>query len=207
MPRLARQQSGREARIFRQAGMALFGVITAATLATSATCGRPVAGRGDSSDCVWQKLPAEQRGALLEAYSRQGSDGLGSVQISDLTIRNVAKQCNPKQVHLEKLSAAIAGAAMRHGAQAGLIAKGVQPTRLDKTWHAAGSQRMALFAAIQNQDESPEAAKHLFSIVADLVRLAGGSADQRNPMADPVFRLYSDYFLGRALEESSETHP
>ena len=105
---------------------------------------------------------------------------------------------------MRTVSVAMAGAAMRHGAEAGLADKGVQTKRLDQAWRTADAQRNALFAAIQNPDHSPEAAKQLFGNVADLIRAAGGTIPHdQDPMNDPVFRLYADYFTGRALEEES----
>lgn len=185
----------------------LHGAAIAAALVVSAGCGRAATKDDGGSECIWQQLPGNQRDALLAAYSQQGSDGLGSVQIGDPTIRAVAKACSAKEMdpaHLRTVSVAIAGAAMRHGAEHGLAANGVRPNNLNSAWQAAGAQRTALFAAIENPDHSPEAAKQLFLTVADLTRRAGGTVPaDRNAMNDPAFRLYADYFMGRALEEKS----
>ena len=91
---------------------------------------------------------------------------------------------------------------MRHGAERGLIAAGVRVTSLHQTWRTSEKSRAALLHAIRDPDHSPEAARQLFGAVAGLVRAAGGSVPlDRNPMKDPLFRLYADYFMGRALEE------
>lgn len=185
----------------------LHGAAIAATLVAVPGCGQAATTDRGSYECAWQQLPSDQRDALLAAYAQQGSDGLGSVQISDPTIRNLAQACNAKEMdpaHLRTVSVAIAGAAMRHGAEHGLASNGVQPKILDDAWQAAGAQRTALFAAIENPDHSPEAAKQLFATIADLTRSAGGTVPaDRNAMSDPAFRLYADYFMGRALEEKS----
>ena len=185
----------------------LQGAVIAATLVAVPGCGRAATKDHGPSECAWQKLPRDRREALLAAYAQQGSDGLGSVEIGDSTIRAVANACNATDMdpaHLRTLSVAIAGAAMRHGAEHGLAANGVQARTLDHAWQGADAQRTALFAAIANPDHSPEAAKELFLTVADLTRRAGGTVPaDRNAMSDPAFRLYADYFMGRALEEKS----
>ena len=187
----------------------LTGAALAAALIVSAGCGRAATKADSGSECVWQQLPGSQRDALLAAYSQQGSDGLGSVAISDPTIRTVARVCGAKEMdpaHFRTASVAIAGAAMRHGAEHGLAGNGVQRRTLDSAWQVASTQRTALFAAIENPDHSPDAAKALFLTIADLTRRAGGTVPaDRNAMSDPTFRLYADYFTGRALEEKSSS--
>lgn len=184
----------------------LHGAAIAAILVAVPGCGR-AATKGEAPECAWQQLPGDQREALLTAYAQQGSDGLGSVQIGDPAIRTVAQACNAKEMdpaHFRTVSVAIAGAAMRHGAEHGLAADGVRIKTLDHAWRSADAQRTALFASIENPDHSPEASKQLFLTVADLTRRAGGTIPgDRNAMSDPVFRLYADYFMGRALEEKS----
>ena len=185
----------------------LHGAAIAAILVVLPGCGRAATKGGEASECAWQQLPSDRRDALLAAYSQQGSDGLGSVQIGDPVIRTVAQACDAKEMdpaHFRTASVAIAGAAMRHGAERGLAAKGVKAKTLDSAWRAADAQRTALFDSIENPDHSPEAAKQLFLTVADLTRRAGGTIPgDRNAMSDPAFRLYADYFMGRALEEKS----
>ena len=183
------------------------GLIAACTLLASASCGRAATNQSEGAECAWQKVPAEHRRALLDAYSSQGSDGLGAVQIDDSTIRMVAKACKSKDMdaaRLSMVSVAIAGAAMRHGAEQGLRAKGVHIERLDKVWRTTTVQKNALIESVRNPDRSPEGAKLLFGEVADLTRLAGGSVPtEPDATSDPTFRLYADYFIGRTLEEGA----
>ena len=64
-------------------------------------------------------------------------------------------------------------------------------------------QRQALITAYvdHDQDGIPESAKALYATVAGLIRKANGSVpDRADPLSDPVFHAYADYFLGRALE-------
>ena len=106
--------------------------------------------------------------------------------------------------HFKMASVAIAGAAMRHGAEQGLGAKDVRIQRLDKVWRTTTVQKSALIESVRNPDRSPEGAKQLFSEVADLTRLAGGSVPTGpDATSDPAFRLYADYFIGRTLEEGA----
>ena len=186
-----------------------YGVAAAVSLLASAGCARAATKAADQSECAWQQLPSDQRTALLSAYSAQGSDGLGTVQISDSTIRAVAQACKAKEMdspHLRTVSVAMAGAAMRHGAEAGLAARGVQVERLDTVWHTTSAQKSALIESVRNPDRSPKGAKQLFGEVADLTRLAGGTVPaEQDATSDPTFRLYADYFIGRTLEEGASS--
>lgn len=182
-------------------------MIAACTLLASASCGRAATKQGETAECAWQKVSSEHRAALLNAYSSQGADGLGAVQIDDSTIRMVAQACGSKALdgeHLKMVSVAIAGAAMRHGAEQGLRATGVHIERLDKVWRTSTVQKNALIESVRNPDRSPEGAKQLFGEVADLTRLAGGSVPTGpDATSDRAFRLYADYFIGRTLEEGA----
>ena len=156
------------------------------------------------NSCLWARLPPDRRKALTTAYVDHGQDGLGAVTISDGTVRAVAAACGGAPAdapHLREVSVGIAGAAMRHGAERVLMGYGVSSRTLDRAWRSAAAQRRALAADVEHGDHSPESAKALYTTVAGLIRKAGGSVpDRADPLSDPVFHAYADYFLGRALE-------
>lgn len=204
-PALARSALGRT-RPGRSDGSQKWRPVILALLALAAGCAR-AAPTAKDNECAWDALPDAQRGQLVSAYAKSGSGGLGRVRIDDSTIRAVAGRCGVRSAdaaHLRTVSVAIAGAAMRHGSGQQLAPKGLTPDRLDAIWGKADADRNTLLALVEQGVRSDQDAKKLFAAVADLTRLSGGQVPASgDPMSDPGFRLYADYFTGRALEAQS----
>lgn len=176
----------------------------AAVLVILSSCGTAApATRQAGAECAWTALSGDQREALLSAYARQGSDGLGTVQIDDAAIRSIGATCKAKADpdHLRAVSVAIAGAAMRHGAEHKLRQENVQVDKLDQVWRTA-AQTPVLLSLVASNDHSPASAKELFTTIAALTRLSGGEVPEGpDATSDPRFKSYADYFVGRGLEE------